>query len=504
MIHFFDRCIDGVRAAALASLLSVSLAGSVAAIERLEIELPLLDVNVSLKLKGARTTAELIEANPDLQELDQAGDGSVSRLLAQFLTAPLPERTSSVLEQSVGHPLLEQALLAASDLVKVKGLPADTSGRVLSDALQAAYRDGEPNLLGLLRRVPGESLTIDFQALAYYAKRLQANQDDARALVKEGTATAAAPKSLAESGSEGWTRSEIRFAVSHRPEPLDITVLTPQRTSNGKLVVISHGLWDEPSSFEGWGRLLAANGYTVFLPDHPGSDAKQQKQLFDGASAPPSSEELRFRPLDVSALLDGVEAGTLLKGQQIAIDAVAVVGHSWGATTALQLGGLQTTSRKLKTRCQDPRDPDRNLSWVLQCSWLSGADQGSLADPRVRAAIAVSPPMRLLFDETSGPSLQAKVLLVSGTNDWVVPPDPEAVVPLKGGNPLANGHRLVLAAGGSHFNLWAPADQKEPPILGPMILAWINEQLAVPSSHTFSGGGWGNTTVPLVDVTRQL
>ena len=504
MILFFDRCVAGLRAAAFASLLSVSWAGSVSAVERLTIELPLLDVNVSLNLKGARTTAELIEANPDLQELDQAGDGSVSRLLAQLLTAPLPQRTSSVLEQSVGHPLLEQALLAASDLVKVEGLPADTSGRVLSDALQAAYRDGEPNVLGLLRRVPGKSLSIDFQALAFAAKRLQTNQDDARALVKQGIATAPASTSLAESGSDGWTRAQIRFPVSHRPEPLDITVLTPERTSNGKLVVISHGLWDEPGSFEGWGRLLAANGYTVLLPSHPGSDADQQKDLLSGVAAPPSSEELRFRPMDVSALLDGVEAGNLLSGQQISVNDAAVVGHSWGATAALQLSGLKTTSRKLKTRCQDPRDPDRNLSWVLQCSWLSGADQGSLADPRVKAAVVVSPPMRLLFDETSGPSLQAKVLLVSGTNDWVVPPDPEAVVPLKGGNPLANGHRLVLAAGGSHFNLWAPADQKEPPILGPMILAWINEQLAVPSSHTFSGGGWGNTTVPLVDVTGQL
>ena len=504
MILLFDRCVAGLRAAAFASLLSVSWAGSVSAVERLTIELPLLDVNVSLNLKGARTTAELIEANPDLQELDQAGDGSVSRLLAQLLTAPLPQRTSSVLEQSVGHPLLEQALLAASDLVKVEGLPADTSGRVLSDALQAAYRDGEPNVLGLLRRVPGKSLSIDFQALAFAAKRLQTNQDDARALVKQGIATAPASTSLAESGSDGWTRAQIRFPVSHRPEPLDITVLTPERTSNGKLVVISHGLWDEPGSFEGWGRLLAANGYTVLLPSHPGSDADQQKDLLSGVAAPPSSEELRFRPMDVSALLDGVEAGNLLSGQQISVNDAAVVGHSWGATAALQLSGLKTTSRKLKTRCQDPRDPDRNLSWVLQCSWLSGADQGSLADPRVKAAVVVSPPMRLLFDETSGPSLQAKVLLVSGTNDWVVPPDPEAVVPLKGGNPLANGHRLVLAAGGSHFNLWAPADQKEPPILGPMILAWINEQLAVPSSHTFSGGGWGNTTVPLVDVTGQL
>ena len=504
MILFFDRFVSGVRAAAFASLLSISWAGSVSAVERLTIELPLLDVNVSLNLKGARTTAELIEANPDLQELDQAGDGSVSRLLAQLLTAPLPQRTSSVLEQSVGHPLLEQALLAASDLVKVEGLPADTSGRVLSDALQAAYRDGEPNVLGLLRRVPGKSLSIDFQALAFSAKRLQTNQDDARALVKQAIATAPAPTSLAESGSDGWTRAQIRFPVSHRPEPLDITVLTPERTSNGKLVVISHGLWDEPGSFEGWGRLLAANGYTVLLPSHPGSDADQQKDLLSGVAAPPSSEELRFRPMDVSALLDGVEAGNLLSGQQISVNDVAVVGHSWGATAALQLSGLQTTSRKLKTRCQDPRDPDRNLSWVLQCSWLSGADQGSLADPRVKAAVVVSPPMRLLFDESSGPSLQAKVLLVSGTKDWVVPSGPEAVVPLKEGNPLANGHRLVLASGGSHFNLWAPADQKEAPILGPLILAWINEQLAVPSSHTFSGGGWGHASVPLVDVTGQL
>lgn len=504
MTFSMNSLIRGLSTTAIASFLSLSFLGSASAVERLRLNLPLLDMDVSLNLKGASTTQELIESNPDLQELDQAGDGSVSRLLVQLLSAPLPQKTTRVLEQSVGHPLLEQALLAASELVKVEGLPADTSGRVLSDALQAAYRDGEPNLLGLLRHVPGESLSIDLQALAYYAKRLRDNQDDARALVKQVTATAPAPQSLAESGAEGWVREELRLAVGHRSEPLEITALTPKQRANGKLVVISHGLWDEPDSFEGWGRLLAANGYTVLLPTHPGSDAGQQRDLLSGAAALPSAEELRFRPLDVSALLDGVEAGTLLSGAPISVDEVAVVGHSWGATAALQLSGLQTTSRKLKTRCQDPRDPERNLSWVLQCSWLSGADQGSLADPRVKAAVVVSPPMRLLFDETSGPSLQAKVLMVSGTKDWVVPPDAEAVVPLRGGNPLANGHRLVLASGGSHFNLWAPADQKEAPILGPLILAWINEQLAVPSSLTFSGGDWGNASVPLMDVTGQL
>ena len=68
MTFFFDRWADVVRSLAFASVMSVSFVGSVSAVERLTIELPILDVNVSLNLKGARTTAELIEANPDLQE----------------------------------------------------------------------------------------------------------------------------------------------------------------------------------------------------------------------------------------------------------------------------------------------------------------------------------------------------------------------------------------------------------------------------------------------------
>ena len=100
--------------------------------------------------------------------------------------------------------------------------------------------------------------------------------------------------------------------------------------------------------------------------------------------------------------------------------------------------------------------------------------------------------------------MHAKVLLVSGTRDWVVPSDPEAVVPLREGQPLANGHRIVLASGGDHFNLWAPVDAEEPPVLGPLILAWINDQLGISNSLSFSDGGWGNHRVPLVDVTGQL
>ena len=487
--------------AAVASLL---LAQPALAVDRLTFTLPLLDETITLDLSEARTARELITTNPDLQELDWAGEGSVETLIESLLTAPLPEATDGIVRQSVGHPLFEQVLIAASELIQVKGLPVDTSGRMLAQALSAAYRNDEPTLLGFLREVPGEEISLNLQVLAEYAKRLRSNQDDARALVQQVAAARPVSPKVTAAAASGWTRSQQSVPVQHRPQPLQVTVIAPTERANGRLVVISHGLWDAPSSFEGWAHLLAANGYSVVLPRHPGSDSSQQQALLKGKQPPPAWEELRLRPMDVSALIDAVETELLLSSSNVDTESVAVVGHSWGGTAALQLSGLQTTSRKLSDRCQDPMDPDRNLSWVLQCSWLKGADQGSLADQRVRTAVVVSPPLRLLFDERSGPSMQAKVLLVSGSRDWVVPSDPEAVVPLREGQPLVNGHRLVLASGGNHFNLWAPVDADEPSVLGPLILAWINERLGVPGTLSFSDGGWGNQRVPLMDVTGQL
>ena len=84
----------------------------------------------------------------------------------------------------------------------------------------------------------------------------------------------------------------------------------------------------------------------MLLPDRPGSDFSQQRAMLAGDRPPPGPEELRLRPLDVSALLDAVKSGHLLKGRALNTEAVAVVGHSWGATTGLQLaGGVPTDQR---------------------------------------------------------------------------------------------------------------------------------------------------------------
>ena len=69
---------------------------------------------------------------------------------------------------------------------------------------------------------------------------------------------------------------------------------------------------------------------------------------------------------------------------------------------------------------------------------------------------------------------------------------------------VQDGHRLVLVEGGSHFNLRSFSGETKPPVVGPLILAWLNEQLTVDQALTFSGGGWGDPSLRLIDVSNSL
>jgi predicted dienelactone hydrolase len=304
-------------------------------------------------------------------------------------------------------------------------------------------------------------------------------------------------------------RRTVQLAVGHRSEPLELLVLEPASGANGRLVLISHGLWDTPTSFEGWGVLLAARGTTVVLPRHPGSDNSQQQAVLAGQAPPPGPEELVRRPQDLRAVLDALEAGTLVLARPLDSGRVVVLGHSWGATTALQLAGVRPSDRSLRQRCDNLDDPERNLSWTLQCSWLRAVAAAALADPRVIAVAAVSPPVSLLFPKGSGVDLSARVLLVSGSRDWVVPPDPEAITPMRWGR--RRGNQLVLADGGDHFNL-RPEGQADGGVLGPLLQAWSEAVFAAgdaarPAQNAaplLRSRDWGHAQIPLVEVTEAL
>ena len=505
------RWIRSSLAAAAASAAVVLSGSPAAALERLVLRMPYLGVDFTVNLGDGRSVEEVIQSSPDLVDLDRASEGRLLALLKKVFLSPLPIELRGFLEGSTGQPLLEQALKAAAYIVNLEGVPVDTSGSMLTKALIRSYENGQENLLGFLHQLPGEEASIDFSKLGEAVNRLMANQKDGLELVKVGSAAPVSSEFFESLRLETSSREIIRVSVQHREEPLRVLVVKPNGAGNQRLVVISHGLWDDPESFEAWAEVLAANGYVVLLPDHPGSNFNQQRAMLAGDQPPPGPEELRSRPLDVSALLTAVERGQVLADRDLNTKEVAVVGHSWGGTTTLQLAGGTPTDQKLKARCSDLSNPERNISWVLQCSWLSGINKAGVADARVKTVVAVSPPMRLLFDpdkslDRADPirSSRPKILLISGTRDWIVPSGPEAVFPMRDTQAARFGHRLVLVDGGTHFNLRNSRGQAPNAVIGPVLLAWINQQLNVTSSSTFEQGRWGHPDRRLVDVSGQV
>ena len=117
--------------------------------------------------------------------------------------------------------------------------------------------------------------------------------------------------------------------------------------------------------------------------------------------------------------------------------------------------------------------------------------------------------MSLLFPRDREQRLNTRVLLVSGSHDWVVPPDPEAIRPLQGRD--LQGHQLVLAQGGDHFNLRPRADAQGG-VLGALMLAWTDAAFAAgPRVRPAPGvapllrnGAWGSAELPLADVSPAL
>ncbi len=488
------------RLLALALLAPLPLAAPARAIETIKLKLPMLQDTFNVKVSELRNPDALFNGTSDLAELNRATDGEIGRRVAALMASPLPAQMRSAVHNATGSPMLDQVLLLITALGEVDGVPKQPSeGRAdLEQALQkaAAKNKGSVSLIDVLEVLPGDTVTVDLNRFLFSLQRLREQQRQADPLVA-AVAPASSDQRFNAPGKVKPVRRTLAITVAHRSTPLPLVVIEPTAgRGNGKLVVISHGLWDSPASFEGWAEQLASHGYTVVLPFHPGSDKTQKQAMLSGKAPPPGPAELMLRPRDVSVVIDAAAAGQLQLANPVGTRNVLVAGHSWGATTALQLAGARPSSTELRQFCTNLTDPARNLSWVLQCNFLDSADRSGLADPRVKAVVAVSPPMRLLFAPGAGDSLNAQVLLVSGTRDWVVPVGPEAIDSIRNQAEGAgiSGHRLVLAEGGDHFNLRAPAGSADAP-LSALILAWFDGDAVLPAS------GWGNASIPLRDVT---
>ncbi|WP_457767435.1 alpha/beta hydrolase family protein [Cyanobium sp. ULC082] len=482
------------------------------ALEQIVVPLPLLQTSFTVKLADLRNPSTLLSGNSDLAQLDQATNGDLGRKLVGLVNTPLPLEVTRFTDTSVGSPLLNQALMIVSAIFQVKGVPQPIDSQELAAVFNRAAAKGSPTLLDVLEAIPGQSATLDLEQAVLAADRLIRQQAEGERLVK-AIPTAAIDPALTRMGPRAIKLAEQTIRVAYRPQPLSIVSVMPTTGANGRLVVISHGLWDDPESFQGWAKHLASHGYTVLIPRHPGSDLSQQRSMLAGETPPPSPEDLILRPMDISAAIDAAAKGTLTDlPANLRTDDVVGMGQSWGATDMLQLAGAQPSNALMIKRCPNLSNPARNLSWVLQCSFLKTANRAGRADPRIKAVMVVSPVTSLLFNVGSAGKMNARVLLVSGTHDWVVPSGPEALIPMaQEARNVGGGHQVVLAKGGTHFNLRATLEQGGGP-LGALLLAWTNGAFAAgpaaaPGPNApllLPPDGWGDSTYPLVNVTTEL
>lgn len=237
-------------------------------------------------------------------------------------------------------------------------------------------------------------------------------------------------------------------------QPFQVSLYEPigNSTSAIPVVVISHGLAANPNAMDHYARHLASHGYLVAVPQHPGSDTDQVRNMLAGTVDEIFSlQEFVDRPHDVSTVLDELERlnGRDYEGQ-LNLTSVGILGESFGGYTALALAGATIDFDALAQRCNRLSD-SLNISLLLQCRALSLPQKAlSLQDARVKAIFTIDPIGSSLFGPAGLGRITIPVVIVTGSNDKAAP---MALEPLQLFPLLASQDRfLAVIRGKSHVH----------------------------------------------------
>ncbi|MGL4233603.1 MAG: alpha/beta hydrolase family protein [Casimicrobium sp.] len=248
-----------------------------------------------------------------------------------------------------------------------------------------------PNFYGRLLKFSSFSLIAFFTLIAQFT---WASNVDA------GKPSESAPKAAATSPSGAFRPVDFSWKDSSRERDIPARLYWPEHASPSKqvpLVVFSHGLGGSQMGYSYLGRHWASLGIASLHVRHAGSDrgiwTANVFTLFSNMQRAASEENAIARAKDVSFAITQLLSETDY-AKSINADAVAVAGHSYGANTAMLIGGA-TVSRDGKT-----------LSWK---------------DDRVKALILISAPpftgegdMTKILEDVKVPTLH-----VTGTEDII-------------------------------------------------------------------------------------
>lgn len=460
-------------------------AGSVRAAEQITLTYGAIERSISVE--SLETYAQSGEIRGDLKGFTRYLTPQQRNDLREILLARAeltPTAVSQFLYTAQGEILLQRLGDVIRTEANLSGFYAIRSALILA----AADSDNGLTLVNVLKEFPLERIRVDLNRSLQLLGGLEdliTQTQDAVALIEEQSNLEAefgrwipfdTLPDLRMAGEFAWevhslvltdrdrdTSANSSDAPSDRPNldrtyrsfPVDLYL--PRSSEDepvlaAPVIVISHGLGSDRTTYAYLARHLATYGFVVAVPEHPGSNSQQLQALISGsASQVTAPAEFIDRPLDVTYLLDELEelsqSDTLFRGR-MDVQRVGIIGQSMGGYTALVLAGAQINFERLEAECTENTF---NLSLLLQCRALDLPPfLPDLQDERVKAVIAINPIGSSLLGEEDYGAIQTPVMMISGSSDTIAPALLEQIRPFTW---LQTPHRyLAVLQGGTHFS----------------------------------------------------
>jgi predicted dienelactone hydrolase len=415
--------------------------------------------------------------------------------MAQFLYSPQGE----VLLKRLGQVIQPESRLSGF------------SGLRAALILAAADEERGLTLLNVLRKFPTRGLRIDVERSLQIASTLERavnqTQQAATAVVQQAELEAQDPIALPQGrfadlrqrggfvvrkqafnlldrrrqavlATTDAAQSQPAISLAGRTLQVDAYLPSPRLPrpiTSYPVIVISHGLGSDRSTFIYLAEHLASYGFAVLVPEHPGSNKRQFNALINGtAQEVADPAEFINRPLDVTFVLDELQKNPALS--QLNFQQVGVIGQSFGGYTALALAGAPLNNEQLQMDCKS-QENTLNLSLLLQCraADLKGG-QTPLQDPRVKAVVAMNPVASSVLGQAGISKIQIPTMVVAGIADTVAPALVEQLAPFTW--LTTRSKYLVTMDRGTHFSLLDDTRNADNPLDIPPEVVGPNPALA--------------------------
>jgi predicted dienelactone hydrolase len=420
----------------------------------------------TIDLTELKTLAETGTASPDLQgyarSLRQEQRSQIlSALKANFNLNPIAVR--DFLDTPSGNSLVSALAGVTSRSDRVGEL------LVRSALVQGARAPEGLSLISFIEAYPSPRLEVDFerafQVVGNFNQAFWQSQAFMAAISPQLASQRPQINLPFDPTQPGNAKVEVlnltlKDEKRNREIPVDVYWST-EASPDKPVIVFSHGLGSVRTDMRYLAEHLASHGYVVAALEHPGSNETHIRQAVKLKAPLLEAEEFLNRPKDISFVLDELnrlnqKAGPL-QGK-LAPDRAMVVGYSLGGATALSLAGAELQLSELKQRC-----PGKVLAFSLgenaQC-FAKGLpeERYQLRDPRIKAALALSPTTSLLFGETGLTKVAVPTIVAASSADKTTPILTEQVVAF---DKLPSPKWLVGFVGGTHLSVKDPSTTRD-------------------------------------------